>query len=140
MSVYSKVMLDVIGVAALGVELDSISSSSSFQECYHRVFEQSTASQIISLMSMYLPVRRVLPFEANLGFVRANAEIRRMLREIIRQRIKQMEARGGKATKSSAEGDRDLLTFMIDEAYVSDHRWSEDDILGHVSLFRNYRV
>ena len=78
-------------------------------------------------INSFIPIRRFLPIEANLKFVRANADIRSLIRGLIQQRMKEVEERKESA---SVGGRKDLLTYMIEQEGAA---WTEDDILGHVS-------
>lgn len=95
---------------------------------YEKIFECATPAQLlISFIHQYVPIRPFLPFKANRNYVNANAEVRRILREHIRQR--KAEYRRGEIHGEKAS--RDLLTLMIEE---SQDAWSEDEMLGYVSL------
>lgn len=50
--------------AVLGVELDSLASSSSLAENYDRTFNQPPLGQAISALNMFVPVRKWLPLKA----------------------------------------------------------------------------
>ena len=76
---------------------------------------------------MSIPVRSWLPLKANTTYVNANADLRRMLREIITERRKHV---GGKRNKD-VDG-RDLLTFMLEERSDT---WTDEEILGHLLNF-----
>ena len=125
----AKTTLDVVGVAALGYNLDALSTSCSLAESYEKIFECVTALQVlISVIHQYIPIRNFLPLKVNRDYVRANREVRRILREHIRLRKK--EYRDGKIHGEKAS--RDLLTLMIEE---SQDIWSEDEMLGFVSVY-----
>lgn len=122
----AKTTLDIVGVAALGYELNSLSSSSILAESYEKIFEFVTPLQIlISLVHRYIPIRRWLPLKANRDYVNANLEVRQRLRQHIRQRKQEFREGKIRGEKSS----RDLLTLMIEE---SKDTWSEDEMLGYV--------
>jgi hypothetical protein len=124
----SKTTLDIVGLAALGYELHSLSTSSPLAKCYERVFEFATPAQIIiNIVHQYVPIRQWLPLKANKSFVESNQTVRRILREHIRKR--RSEFRDGKIRGEKAS--RDLLTLMIEE---SKDTLSEDEILGYVSV------
>ncbi|RQM05686.1 hypothetical protein DH86_00003765, partial [Scytalidium sp. 3C] len=65
---------------------------------------------------------------ANRAYVRANAEVRRILREHIRRRRKEFR----ESKSESQNGSRDLLTLMIEESGDS---YSEDEMLGYLLNF-----
>lgn len=122
----AKTTLDIVGVAALGCQLNSLSTSSALAESYEKIFEFLTPLQIlISTVHRYVPIRSWLPLKANTDFVHANEQVRRILRQHIRQRKR--EFHDGKIQGDKAS--RDLLTLMIEE---SKDTWSEDEMLGYV--------
>jgi cytochrome P450 len=78
------------------------------------------------VINMFIPLRW-LPIKANQDFVQANLEIRRLLRNIIKDRRIDIAQR----TESESMGGRDLLTWMIEQKSSA---WTDEDILGHVSV------
>ncbi|KAM5383714.1 hypothetical protein ACJZ2D_001703 [Fusarium nematophilum] len=121
--------LDIVGLAALGYELNSLSTSSDLATHYGKIFEFVTPLQVaISFVNQFVPIRSILPFEANRNYVNANAEVRRILREHIRQRRQEYRQGQIKGEKAS----RDLLTLMIEE---SKDAWSEEEMLGYLLNF-----
>jgi cytochrome P450 len=137
LEVLSKTTLDVIGLASLGVELHSLSTEgSTLNELYTTVFDQSPVGQLISVINMFIPVRKWLPLKANRDFLHAASEIQRVLRESIRERKKEIfGGNEGVKREFTEEGSRDLLTFMLYERSEGSNKWSEDDILGHLRNF-----
>src|SRR5689334_12862004 len=130
-------MLDIMGVFALGVELDNLGSgrdtTTSFHECYHEVFEPDAVGQLLVAMNGFMPIRW-LPIESNRRFLHANKVVRSQLTEIIRNRIQTIEARKEAGMDGGVTEIKDLLTFMVTEKYFSSHdRWDEDKILNQVS-------
>ncbi|KAG8162855.1 hypothetical protein KVR01_007333 [Diaporthe batatas] len=122
----ARTTLDIVGLSALGYELNTLSTSSPLAKSYEKIFEYATPLQLlISFLNTYAPVRRFLPFEANRNHLRATANIRQILREHIRAR--KQEFHNGKIREEKTS--RDLLTLMIEE---SRDTWSEDELLGYV--------
>lgn len=76
---------------------------------------------------MSIPLRAWCPLKANTDYVNANADLRRMIREIITERRKHV---GGK--RSANVDGRDLLTFMLEERSDA---WTDEEILGHLLNF-----
>ncbi|KAF4950241.1 hypothetical protein FGADI_8329 [Fusarium gaditjirri] len=128
-SLLSKTTLDIVGLAALGYELNTLTSSSPLAVNYEKIFEFATPMQIlISFINQFFPIRPFLPFKVNRNYVNANGEVRRILREHIGKRkdeYRRGEIRGEKAS-------RDLLTLMIEE---SGDVWPEDEMLGYLLNF-----
>ena len=129
-SEYISATLDIIGVAALGVELHNLESKTSFKECFNRIFDPSTLGLVLWAISSLIPIRW-LPLEENRRFEEATTTMHRLTREIIRDRIRDMQAEeDGEKEKVERQ---DLLTFMLEEDIGSGQvKWSEDDLLGHV--------
>ncbi|KAK3339637.1 cytochrome P450 [Lasiosphaeria hispida] len=129
-STYSSLTLDIIGVAALGADLQNLDAPTPFHECYHRVFEPPLLGQALLVINAYIPVRWI-PVKENRQFKSANSEVQRLTREIVRQRIKDVTGREGGGAVGNTNR-RDLLTYIVEETYATDHPWSEDEILGHM--------
>jgi hypothetical protein len=121
-------------VAALGAELENPELAESFHKCYHQISEQSLLGNLITAINAYIPIRRWLPIEANLRFIRATEEIRTMIRKQIRDRIKQVGSNKNGA-RTTGKQSRDLLTYMLEERPTDDSAWTEEDIHGHVSPY-----
>jgi cytochrome P450 len=133
-------MLDVIAQSALGVKIDSRSAQGSeFSVLYSRIFEQSPVGQVISLINTFIPVRSWLPLKANTDFIHATREIRRQIRNIIKERRAELFGVNKKTREvrheSTEEGSKDLLTFMLYERSEGETKWSDEDILGHLLNF-----
>lgn len=122
----AKTTLDIVGVAALGYELDSLTTPSVLAASYETIFECITPLQVlISVVHRYIPIRSWLPLKVNKDYVRANADVRDRLRSLIRQRRQEFQTGEVRGEKQS----RDLLTLLIEE---SKDTWSEEEILGYV--------
>jgi cytochrome P450 len=142
---FSKTLLDIIGRASLGVDLGSLSAQGSpFSDLYSQIFEQSPVGQVIFLINIFIPVRSWLPLKANTDFLHATSEIRRRLRDTIKQRRVEIFGSDKEKTKTrhefTEEGSRDLLTFMIYERSEGENKWSDEDILGHVSTVQSSEI
>ncbi|KAI0854407.1 cytochrome P450 [Daldinia vernicosa] len=136
---FSKSTMDTIGVTVLGIELDTISSMYplGFQELYDRVLHQGFLGQLISVINAFLPVRGIIPLEANRRFIQATADLRKMLQNIIQQRAADLANGTFKREKGES---RDLLTYMLEEAEMRRQEtgkdiWSINDIIGHLLNF-----
>lgn len=129
--------MEIIGVISLGVELKDLASNSAggFIELYNRLLHQSPLGQLIWVVNSFIPIRNIVPLQANRDFIQNQAGLRAMLRNTIQKRIAEMnEARRKGLTTES----KDLLTYMLEEAHIHEEQtgqqaWSEDDIIGHVS-------
>jgi hypothetical protein len=76
-------------------------------------------SAIISFINTAVPVRKFIPLEANLGFIRATKNLWRIAREVVDQRIVDCDnalERGKPFQSPGLEGiGMDLLTMMVEE-------------------------
>ncbi|KAK3312357.1 cytochrome P450 3A5 [Apodospora peruviana] len=105
--------LDTAGVTILGVELGHLLVTDdpkwNFLACYRRVLSPPKLSAVISFVNTAVPVRMFLPIEANLGYLRAARQLKEMMRQVVRQRIKDIGNDGQDEGNS-----RDLLSMMIE--------------------------
>ena len=136
MPTFSKLTLDIMGVFALGIELNSLEASTVFETCYKEMFEQPLAGQLLIAINAYFPIRW-LPIKINRDFLRAKEEVRGQLRSIVKERIAEIEEGIAPAsTRQSATEADDLLTFLVREKRHPKEkggpRWTEDDILEQV--------
>ncbi|KAF2203675.1 cytochrome P450 [Delitschia confertaspora ATCC 74209] len=133
--------IDVMGVAALGVELNSLATSgSTFTHIYETMFNQPPIGQAIFFLNMFIPIRRFLPWvKANTDYLHATTEVRRLLMQTIRERKAEVFGKGkgekgeGARKEFTEEGSRDFLTFMLYEKTVEG--WSDEEIHGHLMNF-----
>ncbi|KAI0118546.1 cytochrome P450 [Hypoxylon sp. NC0597] len=135
----SKLTMDTIGVTVLGIELETLSSMYplGFQELYSRVLHQGAVGQLISVVNAFIPIRDIIPLEANRKFIHATTDLRKMLRDIILKRTADLA--DGTYRKEMGES-RDLLTYMLEEAELRRQEtgkevWTVDDIIGHLLNF-----
>jgi hypothetical protein len=131
---FSKATLDIIGLITLGKELDGLNTKPSFHECYDLIFNQSPLSSLITAVNTYIPLRSWLPVRANRSFVRANEEVKRILRQQIRLRQNEIETRKSGTKNSSLPISRDVLTYLLEAPPSNQQQWTEDDLLGYVRL------
>ena len=129
----------MISLATLGIELESLYTTGlPFSELYRRIQDQDPAGITLSLINTFVPIRWI-PLKANRNFLDANKEVKQVLRETIRSRAIEVQnvEYGGQLKDTmvqfTEEGSQDLLTFMLYERGPGEDRWSEDEILGHVS-------
>jgi len=125
-SAYSSLTLDIIGIAALGVELQNLTSHSRFHECYKGVFDPPLLGQVLMAINVFVPIRW-LPLEENRSFKQSNNEVRRLTREIVRQRMADF-----REEKPDIEDRNDILTHIIRESLAAKKPWTEEEILNQV--------
>ncbi|KAI0805761.1 cytochrome P450 3A5 [Xylaria sp. FL0064] len=129
--ILSKSAMDNICLTVLGVELGTLSST--FRELYSRVLHQGPIGQLLSAINAFVPIRQIVPLEANRSFVEANKNLREILRGIIEKR--KTDLRNGTFQKEIGES-RDLLTYMLEESELQRQQmgrepWSVEEIIGH---------
>ncbi|KAK1753620.1 cytochrome P450 [Echria macrotheca] len=132
-STFSSITLDIIGIAALGVNLQNLETPTPFHESYTHVFDPPPLGQALLALNAFVPIRWI-PLAENLQFERANAEIHRLVLKIVRDRTAKVLAgkeEGGEAEKETQER-RDLLTYIIEETYATENPWTEEEIVGHM--------
>jgi hypothetical protein len=134
MPIFSKLTLDIMGVFALGIELNSLEAPSVFEACYKEMFEQPLAGQLLIAINAYFPIRW-LPIKINRDFLRAKETVRSQLRIVVKERISEMQEGQVSAKRQSATDADDLLTFLVREKYLKEEdgpRWTEDEMLEQV--------
>ncbi|KAI0380858.1 cytochrome P450 [Hypomontagnella monticulosa] len=139
MKTLSKSTMDTIGVTVLGIELDTIASiyPQGFQELYGQILHQGPIGQLLMVINAVIPIRSIVPLDANRKFLKANNDLRKMLRDIIHKRAADLA--DGTFKKEMGES-RDILTYMLEEAELRRQEtrkevWSADDIIGHLLNF-----
>lgn len=135
-SVYSNITLEIMAVFALGVELEEIEYSdsfdTSFHACYHELFDPDRFGQVLMAINAVIPIRW-LPVPANRRFKKANSMIKQQITSVMKERINSVSASKAAGMSSGHETIKDFLTFMISEKYFAEtDRWSEEDILAQV--------
>ncbi|KAK0649782.1 cytochrome P450 [Cercophora newfieldiana] len=136
---FSKLTLDIMGIFALGIELNNLEGSTIFEACYHDMFEPPLAGQLLIAINAYFPIRW-LPIKLNRDFIRAKDIVRSQLRDIVKERIAELQ--GEKAypsTRQSVTEADDLLTFLVREKYLKEgedgRKWTETEILEQIITF-----
>ncbi|KAL2195294.1 cytochrome p450 monooxygenase [Corynascus similis CBS 632.67] len=148
-SIYSKLTLDIMGLFAIGTELDELASrysgntNMSFHACYRELFEPDGLGQLLVAINGVVPIRWI-PIEANRRFKNAHTILRSMIRAVIRDRVQQLDPRitmndrKGMDNADGKKNNNDLLTWMVAKRYYAadnGDRWSEDEILDQILTF-----
>jgi cytochrome P450 len=119
----SRATLDIIGVAGMGHDFNSIADpQSELNSCYRAVFQPSGGAAFIQLLSFVIPMRilRWLPIKRNFVVEEARNLIRRVCFELIREKKTEMEKGDGVgkdilsvAIESGGFSDEDLVNQMM---------------------------
>lgn len=128
---FSNLTLDIITLACLGLRMHNLTEPSPFALAYAKVFENTPWSASMHALNVYVPIRKILPVKSNREFLQANQAVKDLLRQQIRSK---RAALAGK--EKAAITDKDLLALMIKERGQGEDIWTEDEMLGHVSLQR----
>ena len=133
----SKTTLDAIGLAALGLQFNNLSDPTEFAKAFEEVFglETSPLRTIMAILNAYIPIRRLLPIKVNRDYLNANGEIRRLLRQQIRKRKRDLANK-----EKVSETDTDLLTVMVKQKAEGVDPWSEDEMLNHVRHLSSFSI
>ncbi|TIC97250.1 Cytochrome P450 72A13 [Colletotrichum higginsianum] len=128
-SAYGRVTLDIVAWFTLGIDLGSTLSTSVFHEAYHKMFDPSAFGAFLMVMNAYVPGTRRLPFQENREFNACSDAVRSRLKEIIQQRVREIDSGDTTSTTASSDEKPDLLTHMILESRAIGDPWSEAKIL-----------
>ncbi|KAK3386773.1 cytochrome p450 monooxygenase [Podospora didyma] len=128
-STYSNLMLDIIGAAALGVELKNLEVPTPFFELYEEMNNPPPLGKLFMAINAFIPVAWI-PLDVIKRLNNASQEVRRLLRAIIQQRVQDVTEKG-----VGGLGRRDLLTYMVEETHATENTLSEEEILGHILNF-----
>jgi len=116
------------------MELKNLETPTEFVRCYQAVFDLPRAGQILAAINMVIPIRW-LPFpKANREFVEANAKLREILGRITENRINEILAgRKESYVQKYDAPSKDLLTYMIEEKYLSSKdKWTKAELVEQV--------
>ncbi|KAK5992334.1 Cytochrome P450 monooxygenase FSL4-like protein [Cladobotryum mycophilum] len=116
---FSQCILDVIGIAIIGKELNSFRSRAaglSYEDCYRTFIYPSTLGKFIMFFNALIPLRWI-PIEENRKYFEANNEMRSLVSELIRERTAEIMAAEKTGTR---DGRTDMLTKMI-QANISEN-------------------
>ncbi|KAH6646939.1 cytochrome P450 [Truncatella angustata] len=146
---FSKAILDIMGSAILGVDLDYVkpdearnkttngafSHGCTFHEAYDVFFAPGPIGKLLLFFNGFIPTRW-LPLKANQEFLFAMSWLNDALTNIIRDRYRDVStamAAGNYEHKDS----RDLVTFIVEESMPggSAQGIGEKEFLGHLLEF-----
>jgi len=121
----SRATLDIIGVAGMGHDFNAIQDpNSELNQVYRKVFKPSKAAQIIQFASIFIPLWliRSLPLKRNNDIDEASGQIKKICRELIEKKRRNME-KGG-------QQDVDILSVALESGGFSD-----EDLVNQMMTF-----
>lgn len=157
-----RATMDITGVTVLGVKLDNLKSKDpkyksvfpvfesstpgayhipfSFCTHYHRILGQGPLSGFITSLNTAVPVRWLIPIEANRGYMFACEEIKRLTLECVHQRVREMQASKENGENPPRTGD--VLSLIIEERKTflgTDDEMTDPEIADQVCLSSHNR-
>ncbi|KAI0112811.1 cytochrome P450 [Hypoxylon sp. NC0597] len=148
---FSKAILDIMGQAILGVNLDyvkpgeegkseestqnGLKKGCSFHEAYDVFFSPKAMGKVLLFANGFFPTRW-LPVQANREFLFAMDWLNDVLTNLIRQRYREVSAATA-AGKYESKDSRDLVTFVVEESMPGGvaEGIGEKEFLGHLLEF-----
>lgn len=121
----SRATLDIIGVAGLGQDFNSISNpDSELNKTYRSVFAPSRGAQILGLLQFFLPgwFLRALPMKRNNDVMAASKVARDTSRELVRLKKQHM------AEKKDMQ--RDIISVALESG-----GFTEDELVNNMMTF-----
>jgi cytochrome P450 len=121
----SRATLDIIGVAGMGKDFDSITNpENELNETYRKIFGSNRGAQVIQLILSMIPhsVAVNLPLKRNDEIGNAIGTIKKVARDLIREKREKLE-------KGEAK-DMDILTVAMESGGFSD-----DDLVNQLMTF-----
>ena len=134
-TLFAQTALDIIGIACLGIELESLSvnSETGFYYQYNKILNLDPVGTAVFLFNMVVPCRTWLPVKENREFVHAMNEVKRKILDKLHEKKKEILGDQGRIKQDfEKEKNPDILTFVVLEM-CKDNKWTDDDALGHVS-------
>ncbi|CAI6090908.1 unnamed protein product [Clonostachys chloroleuca] len=117
-----KASLDLIGIKALGVDLNHVESNDShLHTLVGETMKQSLSGHIIHYLSSYLPLRRLLPLEMNNNFLSSCAQIR----ELIWAHVRDCRCQINSGTKT---GTPNAIRLMMEQEPL----WNDEEIVEYI--------
>lgn len=115
--------------------------NNSFLACYSHLINSPPSTAIITAINTQVPVRRFLPIEANLGYIRECRRLRSMIRQVVSQRVEDIEKNPRKDDSEYSAATfqgRDLLSMMVQQRVDtkgSGDELSEEDMVDQILTF-----
>lgn len=122
----SRATLDIIGVAGLGQDFNSLADpNTELNKVYRSIFSPSRAGQILGLLSFFLPniLLRAIPIKRNDDVRAASAVARDTSRRLIQTKRQSLSA--GKST-----GSHDIISTAL-----ASNAFTEDQLVNNMMTF-----
>ncbi|VUC33351.1 unnamed protein product [Clonostachys rosea] len=117
-----KASLDLIGIKALGVDLNHVESDESqLHTLVGETMKQSLSGHIIHYLSSYLPLRRLMPIKMNNNFLRSCEQIRYLIWAHVRDCRSQINS----GTKTEAPN---AIRLMMEQSPL----WNDEEIVEYI--------
>lgn len=123
---FSRATLDIIGMAGMGHEFDSIDNPhTKINATYRNVFQPNRQQRIMALLSMFLPqwFLRALPISHNNKILESSNTIKEVCRELIREKK-------GKLDQKEKRVDVDILSVALESG-----GFTEEDLVNQIMTF-----
>ena len=122
----SRATLDIIGVAGMGQDFNAIRDpNTELNVTYRKVFQPSREAQMLGLLGLFLPVWivRALPVQRNDDIVVAARTIKRVCRQLIRQKQEKLDQKEKRV-------DVDILSVALESG-----GFSEENLVDQMMTF-----
>lgn len=122
----SRATLDIIGVAGMGHDFKAIEDpDTELMSTYRKVFQPTGQAKLLGILSLFVPIRmlRMLPVQRNDDIRTAAATIRRVCRQLIKQKQQKLE-----------QGEKHTEVDIISVALES-KAFSEDNLVDQMMTF-----
>ncbi|KAF2837523.1 cytochrome P450 [Patellaria atrata CBS 101060] len=130
----SRITLDIIGLAGVGQDFNSISDpSNALNQTYRKIFGQPRMTLAFQLAGFFLPqwFLRALPVQRNRDFKEAIATIKKTARELIAARRDRFaQQKNEKGNDPEAEKELDVLSVAMKSGGFSD-----EDLVNQLMTF-----
>ena len=124
----SRATLDIIGMAGMGHNFDSINNpDNELNRTYRTIFSPSTQAKILGIASLFLPrfLIQLIPIKRNSDLAAAVISIRRVAAQLIREKQEKFNA----SEKADAAGS-DIISVALSSGY-----FTEENLVDQLMTF-----
>lgn len=106
-----------------------MTSPTEFSSAFEDVFsmDKSKLSTLMSVLNMYIPIRKLIPIKVNRDYLAANLRVRNLLRKRGMQRRQEMSD-----DKAEAKASVDMLSVLLRQREDGVVPWDDEEIVDHV--------